>query len=777
MMPFFKALPALLLLFFLLLAISKFYQLNLQKKWFQHEIRSSIVVGILITICWALLGAVILSFFRLLNFPLVFLWWLAVVCFFLLKGGLHAFFQFLKVIFLETKKSLSLTSWINILIYLYVAIVLLLAFVMAVFSPPNNNDSMIYHLPRQLLWMSNSSVFISEAPNIFMLKWPPLSEYIGVNLWILADSDRLHNLVQWGGLVGCLVVLSMVLDHIGAQKVIAPALALVVSVPAIFYQASNTKNDILVGFFLVVLVWLTEEAVKKREVTRVIAIFTGIGVGCALMIKGTSLIYLSVLFPFLLIVRIILNKVSIKSTSIILAFIISLLLAAPHYARHTKDILEGDTGAKSEHKNASINLSNALSVLSKNVGLQIALPNEKFNIIIQNIIEKIHKKIGVSVNSLETSFHQNPFAVIYWPNSEDNVTSILHIFLILFLPIFGFYEIFWKKSSAGVYCFLPFLLLFAFSALLKWQPWHTRLLIPIEIIAGVPFGILLSKISYKFIQVLLVGFSGWWLFPCLRGWHRPVLGYQPIYFMNDLDQRAMKAPREAFDTIALSKILSQIKPNRINLNAPFYTPLVYTMRDSRKWPEIITTPRESSNADVVMKAILSEEQVPMPSRGMVRIYESNFSYLDIDKNLLNQSESIELPAFTGIKNILGMEEPIGPFPLAKQPIFCHAHYPSVTFDLPVNASLGFLKLEMALPYFNKLDENTCEIYLNEEKVSEIHMVKEKKGRRLFSQIISIPAGNTPCQVKLKFRNFAPDSDSKVAASITGIQFRESNSAD
>jgi hypothetical protein len=233
MMPFFKALPALLLLFFLLLAISKFYQLNLQKKWFQHEIRSSIVVGILITICWALLGAVILSFFRLLNFPLVFLWWFAVVCFFLLKGGLHAFFQFIKVIFLETKKYLSLTSWSNILIYVYVAIVLTLAFVMAVFSPPNNNDSMIYHLPRQLLWMSNSSVFISEAPNIFMLKWPPLSEYIGVNLWILADSDRLHNLVQWGGLVGCLVVLSMVLDHIGAQKVIAPALALVVSVPAI----------------------------------------------------------------------------------------------------------------------------------------------------------------------------------------------------------------------------------------------------------------------------------------------------------------------------------------------------------------------------------------------------------------------------------------------------------------------------------------------------------------------------------------------------------------
>jgi 4-amino-4-deoxy-L-arabinose transferase-like glycosyltransferase len=95
-------------------------------------------------------------------------------------------------------------------------------------------------------------------------------------------------------------------------KGFAAASAVLVSIPAIFYQASNTKNDILVGFLLICLVWLTEEAVKKRVITWPLAILTGICVGCALMAKGTSLIFLSVLFPFLLVFRLLKNDVQFK---------------------------------------------------------------------------------------------------------------------------------------------------------------------------------------------------------------------------------------------------------------------------------------------------------------------------------------------------------------------------------------------------------------------------------------------------------------------------------
>lgn len=769
-----KCLPTAFVPLTVLVAASVFYFYNNQKLWFEHGLRASIVVGILFTICWALAGTLLLSAFTILNFPFVFTWWLVGVLLLFSKGGTHSLPKYLREVGNAVKNGLLSLNMVSIGVWFYVVAVLFVAFVMAVFSPPNNNDSMFYHLPRQILWMSNASVFITEAPNIFMLKWPPLSEYLGVNLWILSDSDRFHNLVQWSFLVASLVVLSMILEHLGACRGIAIALAMVVSVPAIFYQASNTKNDILVGFLLLCMIWLTEEAVKRRVLSWPIAILTGICVGCAMMAKGTALVYLSILFPFLFLIRIIKNKVTFGFAPIVVAVFISCLIASSHYVRHTQDILEGDAGENSEHTNSKINIPNAFSVLSKNIALQMALPNDAWNKSVEGLIESLHKQMGVEVNSLETSFHENPFTVIYWSNSEDNVTSIIYISLILMLAVIGVCLAMIKKRLSSLYFILPLILLFGFSALLKWQPWHTRLIIPIEMIAGVPIGMFFAGIRPQWANYLIVGLSAWWLFPCLKGWHRPLLGSQPVYTMNDLDQRSMKAPREAFDTIAMASILAQLKPSSININASFYPPLLYAGRDSWRWPKIHVSSDNVSQGDVIMRTITPGQELPAPGEGMQRLYQSDYSYLDINNQLIDVAGEINLPAFTGLKNISGMEEPIGPFPLAKQPVFCHAHYPEVTFDIPTQSKPGLLKLEMALPYFHKLDENMCEIFVNDQKLGEIELKKVKKGKRIFSETVSIPAGDSLCRVRLKFQKFAPDSDSKIAASITGIQFTESN---
>jgi 4-amino-4-deoxy-L-arabinose transferase-like glycosyltransferase len=284
----------------------------------------------------------------------------------------------------------------------------------------------------------------------------------------------------------------MILELLGASKGFLTSSAILVSIPAVFYQASNTKNDIQVGFFLLCLIWLTEVAVKKRTVSWPISILTGIVVGFCLMAKGTSLIYLTVLLPILL-YRLFANRVSLHFAPILSTVLISIAIASPHYIPHTKNILAGDTGEKSEHKNAKINIQNAVSVLSKNVALQMALPWPSWNTAVKNGVERLHHRLGVGVNSPETSFYDQPFDVIYWPNSEDNVTSILAILIIVLLPFICIYQIFKGKKFVAIYYFLPSLLLLLFSILLKWQPWHTRLLIPIEIIAGIPIGIVMAS--------------------------------------------------------------------------------------------------------------------------------------------------------------------------------------------------------------------------------------------------------------------------------------------
>ena len=116
-----------------------------------------------------------------------------------------------------------------------------------------------------------------------------------------------------------------------------------------------------------------------------------------------------------------------------------------------------------------------------------------------------------------------------------------------------------------------------------------------------------------------------------------------------------------------------------------------------------------------------------------------------------------------------MDEPIGPFALAKQPIFCHAHYPEVSFEIPARSATGIMRVEMTLPYFNKLDENICEIFVNGKSEGKIFLKKVKKGKARFTKSFFIPAGELPTVVKLVFENFATDSESKIAASITAIQ--------
>jgi hypothetical protein len=732
------------------------------------KLRTAIILGGLLGILWALVGTVILSLLHLLKFEWVLGYWLVSLFYLIYCIRFNKISLFFAEAFNSLRICLFAMNWFERILGLYITTVLGCAFLMALYSPPNNNDSMIYHLPRQILWMSNASVFISEAPNIFMLKWPPLSEYLGVNLWILADSDRLHNLVQWIALIGCLLVLNMILELLGASKGFLTSSAILVSIPAVFYQASNTKNDIQVGFLLLCLIWLTEVAVKKRTVSSPLAIFTGIAVGFCLMAKGTSLIYLTVLLPILLF-RLFANRVSLHFAPILSAVLISIVIASPHYIPHTKNILAGDTGENSEHKNAKINIQNAVSVLSKNVALQMALPWPSWNAAVKNGVEKLHQKLGVRVNSPETSFYDQPFDVIYWPNSEDNVTSILAILIIILLPFVFIYQLIRGRKVGGFYYFLPVMLLLIFSILLKWQPWHTRLLIPIEIVAGIPIGIVMASGISVLAKIFLVGFSAWWFFPCLKGWHRPLLGYQPVFLMQDLDQRAMKAPREAFDTIALSEILAQLKPQSLRIDNSFYPPLVYMGRDSRAWPRIYCSQNASEEVDATLRTIPAGQSAPPLAPDMIRLYESGFACLDVKEKIINHKNQLISPVFTGMKKISGMDEPIGPFALAKQPIFCHAHYPEVSFEIPARSATGIMRVEMTLPYFNKLDENLCEIFVNGKSEGQIFLKKVKKGKARFTKSFFIPPGELPTVVKLVFENFATDSESKIAASITAIR--------
>ena len=64
-------------------------------------------------------------------------------------------------------------------------------------SPPNNWDSMSYHLSRIQYWIQGSGIHFFDTNNFRQNLFSPLSEFIILHTQILSDTDLFANLVQW----------------------------------------------------------------------------------------------------------------------------------------------------------------------------------------------------------------------------------------------------------------------------------------------------------------------------------------------------------------------------------------------------------------------------------------------------------------------------------------------------------------------------------------------------------------------------------------------------
>ena len=130
--------------------------------------------------------------------------------------------------------------------------IVVIAGLTAIVAPPNTYDSMTYHLPRVMHWIQNQSVahYPTHIPR--QLHFPPGAEFILTHLHILAGNDRLLNLVQWIGMVGSIIGVSLLAQRLGAAgagQVLASVVA--ATLPMGMLQASSTQNDYVVTFWLV----------------------------------------------------------------------------------------------------------------------------------------------------------------------------------------------------------------------------------------------------------------------------------------------------------------------------------------------------------------------------------------------------------------------------------------------------------------------------------------------------------------------------------------------
>jgi hypothetical protein len=184
---------------------------------------------------------------------------------------------------------------------LLVAPLMLILLLTALVYPPNNWDSMSYHMARVVYWMENGSIAYYPTAINHQNLMSPGAEYVILLLQLLSASDILANLVQFISYYLLISATPSFLRLLGVRRRIANwGLVLSASLPMGVLQATSTQNDLVASCLGLALCMaalrLWHENIrgeKSRLDIMVLALLIAVG----WLVKATSIL---AALPFLL---------------------------------------------------------------------------------------------------------------------------------------------------------------------------------------------------------------------------------------------------------------------------------------------------------------------------------------------------------------------------------------------------------------------------------------------------------------------------------------------
>lgn len=465
---------------------------------------------------------------------------------------------------------------------LILGVVVLFVFLLCIqgiIYPPNNWDSLTYHMSRIMYWLGNESVAFFPTHIIRELYQPPLTEYYILNINVLNGNDYLANSVQLFFLIQILFVVYALLGFLGISRFWKLlALLLIITIPAVELQSTTTKNDIVCAFYILATIYFGIKIVQSNSLRDYF--FIGLAIGLGLLTKGTAYLFLA---PVLLCFAVIqLYKIIVRKEFKIIPYnlfliVIIIALNVTHYSRNyavNHSILNIDDAEAKAFTNEVMDGKFLFSNLIKNAGLHLGFPIDKPS---DDFIRKIHKSINVSIDDKRLNYYGQAYEGArggttnedYVPNTLAFLLSSLSFFVIL---IHFFKNSHQDKKPLLLISVLSLQILF-FAGYLKWQPWHTRLHIPIFILATISI-ILAVQVSKWYRKVVLIcvpilvfSFLYYYIFNNLR----PIIqNHKYTKNISITDNRFKKyfpnQPQLYLEYSDILNILYTVNPSKVGLN-------------------------------------------------------------------------------------------------------------------------------------------------------------------------------------------------------------------
>lgn len=371
----------------------------------------------------------------------------------------------------------------------------------AVMAPPNTQDSLIYHMPRIVHWLHNHSVSFYPTHQLRQLKMPPWAEYAMLNLHALSGGDWLDNLVQWFAMVGSVIGVSLIAKLLGANSRGQLLAALMCAcIPQGILEASGSKNDYVVAFWLVVLTYYL--LAFKQDRANIYLLGAGGALGLACLTKTTAFFFAP---PVIIAIGLMCKwnwaAKYVYLRYLILAGTLALGLNSPQFMRNYQ-LFGTPLGPAAESPPNGLNATNerfgvsvTASNVFRNVALHLGTSIPIINTGLENIVTGILSMFAQSANDPGTTWDNTQFQVPARSRHEALAGNPWHCVLVML-------TLFVLSSRWRVLEFRGSLLLAVgliagfvlFCAVLKWQPWHTRLHLPLFVLWSAVAGTVLGNV-------------------------------------------------------------------------------------------------------------------------------------------------------------------------------------------------------------------------------------------------------------------------------------------
>lgn len=367
-----------------------------------------------------------------------------------------------------------------------IAFICVCTLVIAAGAEPNNYDAGTYRLPRIEVWIQNSSAEHFFTNNERQIAYPPLAEYILLQTRLLSGGYHFYMIVQWLAMVCSLAsVYHITLMLLGAKKLAWFAALFAATLPIGIAESTSVQNDYVAAALLLAFVQTLVSIVKEGDTSQRVAlcVFSGSLAG---LTKLTAFLVGSGFAVWLGIVLV--GRLSVRQLAAagVLATVVLGLTFGTFVVRNVETFGSALSPVASLTTPAVISLPVIADNIILGIGSNFFMGQEWIDRRVQSGFLQLTSALGTDTQreasmTPETDFAPLPSPIFLF--HEDLAPNPLHtLFILVFVGLSIPATSRTQRKDVIVYALCCLVGVVAFNAGVRWQPYITRLQIPIFLV-------------------------------------------------------------------------------------------------------------------------------------------------------------------------------------------------------------------------------------------------------------------------------------------------------